>query len=192
MLRAIGPLAGRQRRGDLRDAAVGGVRRGPTAVVEGPFADEKRPPFTAAGRPLHQLATACCTPSSSPGRMTAGSRCGPSRAARRTCTGKMQSVGLLGAAAPLKWSRDETGLHVRPPRGPADRLRLVLRVRKTDQERRATATCAPPRSGERSEHFIRRAKRDPLLRARSTRSDAERSSPAFEVYEEIDRATTCS
>ena len=67
--------------------------------------------------------------------------------------GELRSVELLGSAASLKWNRDEAGLHVELPAARPSDYALVLRVQKTDQERRATTTCVPPRSGERSGAF---------------------------------------
>jgi len=122
---------------------------GPTAVVEGPFADEKRPPFTSADvrfttRDGALYAVVLAWPDD--GRVTVRSLARSSPHLH----GEVRSVELLGAAAPLKWNRDEAGLHVELPAARPSDYALVLRVRKPDPERRATTKCARQRSGERS------------------------------------------
>ena len=118
---------------------------GPTAVVEGPFADEKRRPFTPddvrfTTREGVLYAIVLAWPDDR--RVTVRSLARGSPHLR----GDVRSVELLGATAPLKWSRDDAGLHVDLPADRPSDYALVLRVQKTDQERRATTTCAPPRS----------------------------------------------
>jgi len=72
-----------ERRGDLRHAALGGLRRGADAVVEGSFNDTKRATFTgedvrftAKGATLYAIALAWPE--------TGGSSSDPSRAVRST------------------------------------------------------------------------------------------------------------
>jgi len=125
---------------------------GPTAVVEGPFADEKRKPFTPEDvrfttRDGALYAIVLAWPDDR--RVTVRSLARGSPHLR----GEVRRVELLGAAAPLKWTRDEAGLHVELPAARPSDYALVLRVQETDQERRATTTCAPPRSGERRGAF---------------------------------------
>ncbi|HEY2942446.1 MAG TPA: alpha-L-fucosidase [Vicinamibacteria bacterium] len=125
---------------------------GPTAVVEGPFADEKRPPFTPEDvrfttRDGALYAIVLAWPED--GRVTVRSLARGSPHLR----GEVRSVELLGATAPLKWSRDEAGLHVELPAVRPSDYALVLRVQKADPERRATTTCARLRSGERRGAF---------------------------------------
>jgi alpha-L-fucosidase len=100
---------------------------GPTAVVEGPFADTKRQPFTAEDvrftlkdRVVYAIVLAW--PES--GRLTIKSL------ARGTphLSRAVASVELLGAAAPLKWSRDDAGLQVELPATRPTEHALALRI----------------------------------------------------------------
>ena len=61
---------------------------GPTAVVEGPFADTKRKAVHRRGRPLHDARTARSTRSCWPGPRAARSPSSPWLAARRTSRGR--------------------------------------------------------------------------------------------------------
>jgi len=119
---------------------------GPTAVVEGPFADEKRQPFTPEDvrfttRDGALYAVVLAWPEG--GRVTVRSLARGSPHLR----GEVRSVELLGATAPLKWSRDEAGLHVELPAARPSDYALVLRVQKTDQERRANDHGRAPAFG---------------------------------------------
>jgi alpha-L-fucosidase len=93
---------------------------GPTAVVEGPFSDTKRKPFTAedvrfttrAGK-LYAIFLAW----PADGRVLIRSLAKGSP----NLKGEIASVDLLGAPAPVRWSRGEAGLRVElPPAAPGD------------------------------------------------------------------------
>jgi alpha-L-fucosidase len=93
---------------------------GPTQVVEGPFADDKRKPFTSAdirftrkGEALYAIALAW--PESgvvSIATLASGSPQLP---------GEIAGVELLGRATPIAWTRDAAGLHIRLTGAPANR-----------------------------------------------------------------------
>ena len=93
---------------------------GPTAVVEGPFADEKRQPFTAQDvrfttRDGKLYAIVMAWPSG--GQVTVKSLGSDSPHLR----GEVAEARLLGSAAPLKWRRDAAGLHLEMPgKAPGD------------------------------------------------------------------------
>lgn len=104
---------------------------GPTAVVEGPFADTKRAAFTDAdirfttrGRTLYAVALAW--PASGVVHiksLAAGSANLP---------GEVQDVALLGATTTTEWTRDTEGVHIRvgaapSPEPPAVAFRIRLR-----------------------------------------------------------------
>jgi alpha-L-fucosidase len=104
---------------------------GPTAVVEGPFADTKRGAFTAAdirftrkGDVLYAIALAW--PSSNTvdiKTLATGSQ---------AVTREIATVELLGGTAKMNWTRDATGLHVplgTPPPGPPAALALRITLR---------------------------------------------------------------
>ncbi|HXE80485.1 MAG TPA: alpha-L-fucosidase [Vicinamibacterales bacterium] len=92
---------------------------GPTQVIEGPFADDKRKPFTAddirftrKGASLYAIALAW--PESGVVRIRTladGSK---------HLSGGIASVELLGSGA-VEWTRDAEGLHIRLPRPPEPR-----------------------------------------------------------------------
>ena len=90
---------------------------GPTAVVEGPFADTKRGSFTAAdirftrkGADLYAIALAWPTADSVQIKtLASGSPQAP---------GEIASVGLLGSKTEVRWRRDAEGLHIELPGGP--------------------------------------------------------------------------
>jgi len=84
---------------------------GPTAVIEGPFADDKRKPFTPQDvrfttRDGKVYAIVLAWPEN--GRATIRSLGQPSPHLSR----EVATVELLGARAPVKWTRDAAGLHV--------------------------------------------------------------------------------
>jgi alpha-L-fucosidase len=105
---------------------------GPTAVVEGPFADTKRGSFTAAdirfttrGTDLYAIALAW------PAGDTVHIRTLASGSAQ--VPGEIASVGLLGSKTDVRWRRDAEGLHVELPDGrptpvpPAVAFKIALR-----------------------------------------------------------------
>jgi alpha-L-fucosidase len=104
---------------------------GPTAVVEGPFADTKRGAFTAAdirfttkGEVLYAIALAW-PPS---GTLDIKTLAKGSTALKR----EIASVELLGAAARAEWTQDASGLHIRLGEAPGTRphavaFRMLLR-----------------------------------------------------------------
>jgi alpha-L-fucosidase len=105
---------------------------GPTAVVEGPFADTKRGSFTAAdirftrkGTDLYAIALAW------PVGGTVHIRTLGSGSAQ--VPGEIASVGLLGSKTDVRWRRDAEGLHIelpdaRPtPVPPAVTFKIALR-----------------------------------------------------------------
>ena len=100
---------------------------GPTAVIEGPFADEKRKPFTAEDvrfttKAGQLYAIVLDWPAS--GRVTIRSLASKSAYG----TGEVATVELLGSKDVVNWSRDETGLTVDlPARRPSPHA-LVLRI----------------------------------------------------------------
>jgi alpha-L-fucosidase len=100
---------------------------GPTAVVEGPFADEKRKPFTAEdvrfttkGGTLYAIVLDW--PAS--GRVTIRSL------ARKSpqWKGEIASVDLVGAKAGVKWTRDDAGLQVDLPASRPTPHAFALRI----------------------------------------------------------------
>jgi alpha-L-fucosidase len=102
---------------------------GPTAVVEGPFSDTKRKPFTAEDvrfttRAGKLYAIFLAWPQG--GRVLIRSLAKGSP----NLKGEIASVDLLGAPAPVRWSRGEAGLRVElPPAAPGDyafTLRLTM------------------------------------------------------------------
>jgi alpha-L-fucosidase len=105
---------------------------GPTAVVEGPFADTKRGSFTAAdirftkkGADLYAIALAW------PAGDTVHIKTLAS--ASRHLPGEIASVALLGSTTGARWRRDAEGLHIDLPGGrppsmpPAVAFKIVLR-----------------------------------------------------------------
>ena len=128
MLREIGQWLG------SNGEAIYGTRpwtifgEGPTAVVEGPFADTKRKAFTAEdirftrkGATLYAIALAW--PDS--GVLTIASLARGSQ----LLPGEVASVDLLGSHAQVSTTRDGTGLHVRLPPAPVVRPHAVaLRI----------------------------------------------------------------
>ena len=104
---------------------------GPTAVVEGPFADTKRATFTAEdirftrkGEVVYAIALAW--PES--GRLTIKTLARGSQ----HMPGGIAAVHLLGDSTPLQTTRDARGLHVALPAGPGPRPHAVaLRVTPT-------------------------------------------------------------
>jgi alpha-L-fucosidase len=129
MLREIGQWLG------SNGEAIYGTRpwtifgEGPTAVVEGPFADTKRKAFTAEdirftrkGTALYAIALAW--PDS--GVLTIASLAQGSQ----LLSAEIATVELLGGAAPVSITRDAKGLHVKLPPAPAVRPPAVaLRIR---------------------------------------------------------------
>ena len=129
MLREIGQWLG------SNGEAIYGTRpwtifgEGPTAVVEGPFADTKRKAFTAEdirftrkGSALYAIALAW--PDS--GVLTIRSLAQGSQ----LLPAEVATVELLGSAAPVSVTRDDKGLHVKLPPAPAVRPHAVtLRIR---------------------------------------------------------------
>jgi alpha-L-fucosidase len=105
---------------------------GPTAVIEGPFADTKRSSFTAAdirfttrGTDLYAIALAWPAGDTVHIRtLAAGSAQVP---------GEIASVGLLGSKTDVRWRRDAEGLHLELPDGrptrvpPAVAFKIALR-----------------------------------------------------------------
>jgi alpha-L-fucosidase len=101
---------------------------GPTAVIEGPFADTKRKPFTAEdvrftrkGATIYAIALAW--PSS--GQLTIKAL---GRQTGSPLAGEIAKVELLGGKAPVKWTRDASGLHVDLPATPISEYAVALRV----------------------------------------------------------------
>lgn len=102
---------------------------GPTKVVEGPFADTKRKPFTSEdvrfttkGDTLYAIVLAW----PADGRATIRSLAEGSP----QLTGKIASVDLVGAPAPVTWSRNAEGLHVTLPKTAPSDYAFTLRIRK--------------------------------------------------------------
>jgi alpha-L-fucosidase len=127
MLRAIGRWL------DVNGEAIYGARpwtlfgEGPTAVVEGPFADEKRPPFTSADvrfttRDGVLYAVVLAWPDDNRVTVKSLARNSPH------LPGEVRSVALLGAREAPKWSRDATGLHVELPATRPTDYALALRI----------------------------------------------------------------
>jgi alpha-L-fucosidase len=100
---------------------------GPTAVVEGPFGDEKRQAFTSEdvrfttgdGR---VFAVVLAWPAN--GRLTIRSLATGSVHLAR----EVQRVELLGSKETLQWSRDASGLHVALPGKAPTPFALALRI----------------------------------------------------------------
>jgi alpha-L-fucosidase len=100
---------------------------GPTAVVEGPFADEKREPFTSEdvrfttrdGR-LYAVVLAWPADGGLSIRSLATGSAQPAR--------EVKSVELLGSGETLKWTRDASALRVELPRTPPTPFALALRI----------------------------------------------------------------
>jgi alpha-L-fucosidase len=100
---------------------------GPTAVVEGPFADEKRKPFTAEDvrfttRDGKVYAIVLAPPAD--GRVTIRSLAAGSAHLSR----KVQGVDLLGSSDAVKWSQDASGLRIEMPGKPSSPFALALRI----------------------------------------------------------------
>ena len=100
---------------------------GPTAVVEGPFADEKRKPFTSEDvrfttRDGRVYAIALAWPAD--GRLSIRSL------ARGSVhlAGPIQSVDLLGSSESLQWTQDASGLRVELPGKSPLPFALALRI----------------------------------------------------------------
>jgi len=100
---------------------------GPTAVIEGPFADEKRKPFTAEdvrfttkGGTLYAIVL----------DWPAGGRATIKTLGRssQSLPGEIASVELVGAREPVGWTRDDAGLHVELPAAPPSAHALALRI----------------------------------------------------------------
>jgi alpha-L-fucosidase len=126
---------------------------GPTAVVEGPFADTKRKPFTPRDlrfttRDGVLYAIALAWPDDGRVTVTPLARGGP------YLDGEVRAVGLVGAKGALEWSRDERGLHVRLPVARpspcAFALRITRRAPQAVAERRDLTIRARPRATRRS------------------------------------------
>jgi len=97
---------------------------GPTAVVEGPFADTKRAAFTDAdirftrkGDTLYAIALAW--PSSGVVHVRALATGSPQLAGEGSAR-DIAAVELLGGAGTVQWNRDGEGLHIRLPDRPAE------------------------------------------------------------------------
>jgi alpha-L-fucosidase len=100
---------------------------GPTAVVEGPFADEKRKAFTSEDirfttKGGNLYAIVLDWPAS--GRVTIRSLARKSPHWAR----EIASVSLLGETSPLKWTRDDAGLNVELKASPPSPYALTLRI----------------------------------------------------------------
>jgi alpha-L-fucosidase len=100
---------------------------GPTAVVEGPFADTKRRPFTSEDvrfttRDGRLYAIVLAWPEN--GRVVIRSLARTSPHVK----GEIAGVELLGAKVPVKWSRDGAGLHVELPAARPSDCALALRI----------------------------------------------------------------
>ncbi len=100
---------------------------GPTAVVEGPFADDKRKAFTSEDvrfttKDGKLYAIVLDWPAS--GRVTIRSLSRKSPHWAR----EIASVDLLGAKAPLQWTRDDAGLTVDLPASQPSPHALTLRI----------------------------------------------------------------
>ena len=102
---------------------------GPTAIVEGPFGDEKRKPFTAEdvrfttrGRTLY--AVVLDWPAG--GRVTIKSLAEGSP----HLADAIASVSLLGTEDAVRWSRDRAGLHVELPAGRPSARAFALRIQR--------------------------------------------------------------
>jgi alpha-L-fucosidase len=129
MLRAIGKWLA------VNGEAIYGTRpwtvfgEGPTAVVEGPFADTKRQAFTPRDvrftkKGMTFYAILLAWPANGRATITslaAGAKNGP---------GKVADVSLVGSTSKIIWTRDASGLHVTlPATAPSDyaaALRLTL------------------------------------------------------------------
>ena len=100
---------------------------GPTEVVEGPFADEKRKPFTSEDvrfttRDGRVYAVVLAWPAD--GRLIIRSLATGSAQLAQA----IQSVELLGSGEPLKWAQDASGLRVELPAKPPTPFALALRI----------------------------------------------------------------
>ena len=105
---------------------------GPTAVVEGPFADTKRKQFTsedirftAKGGTLYAMALAWPTD----GRITIRSLAEGNALSRKPIT----SVKLLGSSAPVRWSRTPEGLVIEVPASGRGDHALAVRIEPVDE-----------------------------------------------------------
>jgi alpha-L-fucosidase len=127
MLREIGEWLA------VNGEAISGTRpfavygEGPTAVVEGPFADDKRKAFTAEDvrfttKAGQLYATVLDWPASGKVTIRSLARNSPH------WPGGIAAVELLGGAGPLKWTRDESGLSVDLPGARPSPHALVLRI----------------------------------------------------------------
>jgi alpha-L-fucosidase len=100
---------------------------GPTAVVEGPFADTKRQAFTPKdirftkkGETLYAILLAW----PADGRATITSLA----AGARSAAPEIGKVSLLGSNTNIAWTRDASGLHVTLPATPPSDYAVTLRV----------------------------------------------------------------
>jgi alpha-L-fucosidase len=100
---------------------------GPTAVVEGPFADTKRQAFTPRdvrftkkGATLFAILLAW----PADGRATITSLA----AGGKHAPGKIADVSLVGSTSKVTWTRDASGLHVTLPTAAPSEYAVALRV----------------------------------------------------------------
>ena len=127
MLREIGAWL------EVNGEAIYGTRpfaifgEGPTAVIEGPFGDTKRKAFTPADirfttREGTLYAIVLAWPED--GKVTVRSLA----SGESHFEGEIGGVALVGAEAPLEWSRDEKGLHVELPTERPSEHAFALRI----------------------------------------------------------------
>jgi alpha-L-fucosidase len=102
---------------------------GPTQVVEGPFADTKRKPFTpedvrftTKGDTLYAIGLAW--PEDGKATVKALAR------GSAQFPGEIESVELVGASAPVAWTRDAAGLHVVLPTAHPSDYAFTLRIKR--------------------------------------------------------------
>src|SRR5687768_4641553 len=109
---------------------------GPTEVVAGGFSDTKRKPFTAQDVrfttkhvPRHELPAADVLYATLLGVPQGDVVIRSLSSALRLYPQEIASVELVGSQAPVQWSRDETGLHVRLPDGVKLKHAVALRIK---------------------------------------------------------------
>src|SRR5262249_41367098 len=118
---------------------------GPTAIVEGPFGDTKRKAFTAEDvrfttRDGALYAIVLAWPESRRVLIRSLAKGSPH------LTQEIESVELLGASVPVRWTRDDAALRVEMPETPPGDYAFTLRIR-TRCARAPRRPSGPAREG---------------------------------------------